>query len=564
MTDPDRPRPSARDDTPRLLAHLLTRAGIDEGEFWGYARNRRSRVLRAGYARPCRDVPALELSAFDIDKLLKERFRSEPLTLGAAWHHGYFRSYFSHAAITHPANDGLREEFSTAWDIVRKRPAVVFRGEAGNGDGERLAELRSVRLDLPMIVGPLPYAAGVGLELAYLRAIAAADPGADLRTRSLVVIGADRAVRHASELLPWADALLVRLAPRHAQLLAQVQDDELASLLRAARIVELDPWSDGEGGGGELAELAAAALAVNPDLLLSVYLRYETAGADGRAGVGEATRATSAAAAAGATEATTAGGECATDETVAASPFWNHLLEAAGNAGVALLHYHAGPLKSYRLTPRVDAFLKERLLRARVQLVSAGGDGDTQASAATVYESVLLGANGGAMTHAAAHPARPRDRRRARGSRRRRAVRRAARVCRACHRRAGARGCRARRALPPGALHPELLAAQHPRLSLLHGHRRHPEDLGQRHGDHHDGRLGARGRRPGDPRVRGAERRPEPRARGRRAGAARDRARATACRHCCANARRGCPCRPPRGCSPRAGRATTSTTRAAR
>ena len=39
--------------------------------------------------------------------------------------------------------------------------------------------------------------------------------------------------------------------------------------------------------------------------------------------------------------------------------------------------------KSYRLMPRVDAFLKERLLRARVQLVSAGGDTDTQASAAT-------------------------------------------------------------------------------------------------------------------------------------------------------------------------------------
>jgi hypothetical protein len=48
VTDPDRPRPSARDDTPHLLTHLLTRAGIDESEFWGYARNRRSRVLRAG------------------------------------------------------------------------------------------------------------------------------------------------------------------------------------------------------------------------------------------------------------------------------------------------------------------------------------------------------------------------------------------------------------------------------------------------------------------------------------------------------------------------------------
>ena len=86
-----------------------------------------SRALRGA----SRAVPELELTAFDIDKLLKERFRREPLTVGSAWHHGYWRSYFSHAAITHPANDGLREEFSTAWDIVRKQPAVVFREAAG-------------------------------------------------------------------------------------------------------------------------------------------------------------------------------------------------------------------------------------------------------------------------------------------------------------------------------------------------------------------------------------------------------------------------------------------------
>ncbi|HUK77932.1 MAG TPA: hypothetical protein VL117_10080, partial [Thermoleophilia bacterium] len=263
VTDPRAPRPGARDDTPALLSYLLNRAGITEDEFWGADRNRRSRLLRAGYARPCRDVPGLELSAFDIDKLLKERFRREPLTLGAAWHHGYFRSYFSHAAITHPANDGLREEFSTAWEIVRKRPAVVFRGPAGAG-GERLVELAAVRLDLPMLVGPLPYAAGVGLELAYLRAIAAADPGSDLRTRSLVAIEADRALAHAAELEPHARALLVRLAPRHARLLARAaaggsdtpagaaptaqtaEGVALAALLRAARVVELDPWSEGE------------------------------------------------------------------------------------------------------------------------------------------------------------------------------------------------------------------------------------------------------------------------------------------------------------------------------
>ena len=68
--------------------------------------------------------------------------------------------------------------------------------------------------------------------------------------------------------------------------------------------------------------------------------------------------------------------------------FWEALEHAVRLDGVAMIHYHAGAEKSYRLTPRIDAFLKERLIRARVQLVAAGGDTDTQASAATVYRSV--------------------------------------------------------------------------------------------------------------------------------------------------------------------------------
>ena len=131
------------------------------------------------------------------------------------------------------------------------------------------------------------------------------------------------------------------------------------SALSGARIVELE-WSP------SLEQDARALLAINPELLLSVFLR--------RAGASDA-----------------GGGE---------DPgFWQALEAATRLDGVAMIHYHAGPLKSYRLTPRVDAFLKARLQRARVQLVSAGGDTDTQASAATVYESVLLGANGGALTH---------------------------------------------------------------------------------------------------------------------------------------------------------------------
>ena len=59
---------------------------------------------------------------------VKERFRSEPLTLGAAWPHGWWRSYFSQAAITHPANDGLREEFSTVWEVTRRSAVLLPRG----------------------------------------------------------------------------------------------------------------------------------------------------------------------------------------------------------------------------------------------------------------------------------------------------------------------------------------------------------------------------------------------------------------------------------------------------
>ncbi len=359
IVDRDSPLVRDRGSAAALLGHLLSQAGMDEDEFWGLERALRSQAFLGSFAGAAQAVPELELSAFDIDKLLKERFRREPLTVGAAWHHGYWRSYFSHAAITHPANDGLREEFSTAWDIVRKRPAVVYR----EGGGRRLEELRGVRLDMPLIVGPLPFGSGPQLELAYLRAIAQADPGHDIRTSSLVVVDADKAEAHAAALLPYAAGLVVRLAPRHA---ARLQaGGALAQLLGASRLVELDPWGAGEEAdvrppGESLAALAGAALAVAPGLLLSVYMRF--------------------------------GGEA----------FWARLEEAARHPGVALVQYHAGARKSYRLTPKVDAFLKQRLLRARVQLACAGGDGDTQASAATVYEGVLLGANGGAMTHAAA------------------------------------------------------------------------------------------------------------------------------------------------------------------
>ncbi len=328
-----------------MLSRLLERAGLNPEQFWKMGRARRGRTFLARYSRVSKDIPQLEITSFDVDKALKERFRQEPLTVGAAWHHGFWRSYFSHAAITHPANDGLREEFSTAWDIARKHPAVLFR----TGEGAQLLPLRSIRLDLPMLVGPLPMSDGITLERAYLEAMEAADPKEDLLTRSLLVMPADACLASWDELRQHAASLMPRLSARHALLLADEEGGgSLREIVNAVRIAELE-WSP------DLADAASAALRTNPELLLSVHLRF-------------------------------GGG------------FWEALEQAVGLDGAAMIHVHSGAEKSYRLIPQVDAFLKARLIRARVQLVNAGGDSDTQASAATVYESVLLGANGGSMT----------------------------------------------------------------------------------------------------------------------------------------------------------------------
>jgi ferredoxin len=349
LVDPESARVAADSPARRLLPEMIRRTGIDERAFWEMSRGKRGRQFLAYWSRYSHDVPALEMSAFDIDKAAKERFRREPLTLGAAWHYGLWRSYFSHAAITHPANDGLREEFSTAWDLVRKEPAVLFR-EAG---GARATPLNALRLDMPILVGPLPYTDGHTLETAYLRAARAANPESDLKTRTLIGVRAADFLAHRAELLPFAEDLLVRFTPSDLGRLDAGGEDgrAFAELLDRARIVEVH-WHEG------LRDAAAKLLARRPDLLLSVYLRYF-------------------------------GG------------FWSALSEAVETPGVAVVQVQSAELKSYRLIPRVDAFLKDRLQRARIQLVSVGGDGDTLSSAATVYEAVLLGANGGALTHLA-------------------------------------------------------------------------------------------------------------------------------------------------------------------
>src|SRR5437867_2517405 len=100
-------------------------------------------------------------------------------------------------------------------------------------------------------------------------AIAAADPARDLLTRSLVVIEAERYLEHQALLLPHAAHLMVRLSAGDVAALAAkgMKGEALRELLAATRVVEL-AWNDAIARG------AARVLAANPELLLSVFLRY--------------------------------------------------------------------------------------------------------------------------------------------------------------------------------------------------------------------------------------------------------------------------------------------------
>jgi hypothetical protein len=354
----DRESPRVRDRASRLLLldEMLRRTNMQPKEFWGLSPARRSRTFLTQWSRGQRAVPQLEITSFDVDKAAKERFRSEPLTLGAAWHYGFWRSYFSHAAITHPANDGLREEFSTAWDIQRKLPAVLERGPQGTV----LAQTPVVHLDMPILVGPLPHSDGTTLERPYLEAIGRADPQRDLHVATRVLVEVATYRDHSEFYAAYRERLVVRVPLEELMPNAATARpggwDLVREVADTSRLVEIAPGD--HATPQVLQDVVAKLHAAHPQLLLSVYLRY---GAE----------------------------------------FWKLLYAAAESPGVAMLHVHAGAEKSYRLVPRVDALLKAARLRSRVQLVSAGGDTDTLSSAAAVYEAVLLGANGGSVTHLA-------------------------------------------------------------------------------------------------------------------------------------------------------------------
>ncbi len=356
IVDPQSPQVRDRVRAQRLLAAMLHGASIPTDEFWRQSPARRSRSFLARFGKGSRGVEPLEVTSFDLDRAVKERFRSEPLTIGAAWHHGFWRSYFSHAAITHPANDGLREEFSTAWEVSRREPVLVQRAAGG----EQVLDVPCVRFDLPILVGPLPHSDGITLERAYIDAIARSDPQQDLRTSTRVVVtsAAYRAQRDfyrgASErILVRFDAGEFVAAPGMSRTDGWELAEELAAHSRMLEIA-VRPAHEPQA----LRDILERLHGRHPRLVLAVFLRF-------------------------------------------GPEFWPQLLVAARAAGVAMVHLDSGSEKSYRLIPAVDAWLKQARLRARVALVSAGGDSDTIASAATVYEAVLLGANAGSITHVA-------------------------------------------------------------------------------------------------------------------------------------------------------------------
>jgi glutamate synthase domain-containing protein 2 len=349
--DPTQVRDASR--CRELLTLLLERLPIAEESFWALPTARRSRVFLERFSRASHGVPQLEISSFDLDRVSKERFRHEPLTIGAAWQHGLWRSYFSHAAITHPANDGLREEFSTAWDVLRRQPALLLHDEQGT----RLQELAAERFDLPVLVGPLPHSDGVCMERAYLDAIRRSDPQRDLRTRTRVIVTSSTYCMHHDFYKREAELLLVRVPA--TELLPEHADPESPTWALVEEIAEHSRMLEIEVPDALephiLREVVDLLHARQPQLLLSVHLRFEHA-------------------------------------------FWKLLYTAAQAPGVAMLHVHSAAERSYRVIPAVDALLKRERLRSRVQLVTAGGDSDSISSAAVVYEAILLGANAGSAS----------------------------------------------------------------------------------------------------------------------------------------------------------------------
>ena len=69
LVDPESPKVPDLAGGRRLLSFLLERAGLEEEAFWKLTRGQRGRLFLSRYSRASRDIPQLEITSFDVDKL---------------------------------------------------------------------------------------------------------------------------------------------------------------------------------------------------------------------------------------------------------------------------------------------------------------------------------------------------------------------------------------------------------------------------------------------------------------------------------------------------------------
>ena len=75
VVDPESPKVEDRARKRKMLSYLIERAGLDEAAFWKMGRGPRGRLFLSRYSRVSREIARLEITSFDLDKLLKERYR---------------------------------------------------------------------------------------------------------------------------------------------------------------------------------------------------------------------------------------------------------------------------------------------------------------------------------------------------------------------------------------------------------------------------------------------------------------------------------------------------------
>ncbi len=243
-----------------LLAHLLAPRRPRRGRVLGpRPRAPQPALPRAPSRGASRAVPALELTAFDIDKLLKERFRREPLTR---------RRRLAPRLLA----------LATSATPPSRTPPTTACARSSAPPGTSCASSPAVRLPRRAAGGALEeLRAAASRHAAHRRAAALrrrrrprarlprGDRSAPTRRTtsaraSLVVIEADTAAAHAARAAAarratsWCGSRRgtpCRRWRRAARARATLVARRRASLelVRAARIVELDPWSGAASGG---------------------------------------------------------------------------------------------------------------------------------------------------------------------------------------------------------------------------------------------------------------------------------------------------------------------------